>query len=422
MNGRRVGTLTRERDGNLSFAYRPQWLELEAALPLSLSLPLASTPYRGARVESFFDNLLPDNVEIRRRLEGHFQTDSASAFDLLAAIGGDCVGALQIVAEGLEIDVKQIRATPVSDEEIASTVRGLRQAPLGMHPDSDDFRISLAGAQEKTAFLWYEHAWHRPQGATPTSHIFKPRIGKQPHGPDLTDSVENEWLCLRLARALGLPVARAEIASFDEVTVLVVERFDRAWSSDGSWLIRLPHEDLCQALGVRPAKKYEGDGGPGIPTVMELLRGATDPAADRRTFMRACIAYWLLAAIDGHAKNFSIELLSGGRFNLSPLYDVMSAYPLLGEAGLHERTIRMAMAAVGKNRHYRWYDILPRHWLSTAAASRFDPAEVGEILDDLSARAVDAATSVGDSLPPDFPDRVASPIFEGLLALAKRLG
>ena len=143
-----------------------------------------------------------------------------------------------------------------------------------MTDNEKDFRISIAGAQEKTALLYYQKKWCRPLGMTPTSHIFKLPIGFIQHqNMDLSDSCENEYLCLEIARAFGLPVANTRIENFLDVKVLIVERFDRQWSSDKTWLMRLPQEDLCQALGYSPNLKYEADGGPGIAEIYKISIG-----------------------------------------------------------------------------------------------------------------------------------------------------
>jgi len=123
-----------------------------------------------------------------------------------------------------------------------------------------------------------------------------------PDGADFSDTPWNEWLCLTLCRALGLETANAQVLKFDGKPVIVVERFDRVWQ-DGV-LYRLPQEDICQALGVPPVWKYQSDGGPGIIDVPEFLNGAVAPHEDRLPFMKVQIVFWLLAAIDGHAKNF----------------------------------------------------------------------------------------------------------------------
>lgn len=296
INGEIVGTLSFTTIKQMQVTYDQRWLQSENCRPLSLSLPLTEQTLSGQAVESFFDNLLPDNSEIRRRIQTRFGAASDRCFDLLWHIGRDCIGAVQLIPETEDCpDVTRITATPLTDTEIAATLLNYRTIPLGMSGDND-FRISLAGAQEKSAFLWHEGRWCRPLGTTPTSHIFKLPIGQIPQ-IDLRDSVENEWLCNLILKAYNLPVADAEMLVFDGVKVLSVKRFDRKRSIDGSWVIRLPQEDMCQALAVPPAFKYESDGGPGIKTIMDLLYGSASASQDRRTFMKAQLVYWLIAGL-----------------------------------------------------------------------------------------------------------------------------
>ena len=151
----------------------------------------------------------------------------------------------------------------------------------------------------------------------------------EPRNIDLRQSNHNEWLCLEILKAYGIDVAKAQLASFEDQNVLVTERFDRRWSMDGRWLMRLPQEDFCQALGVSPALKYENHGGPGIKEGMDLLRGSQQAIHDRETFFKLQILFWMLAAIDGHAKNFSLFIEPGSAYRMTPVYDVLSAYPLM---------------------------------------------------------------------------------------------
>ncbi len=306
-----VGTYSRAPNGSTAFRYDPAWISSDRSFPVSLSMPLSDRIWSGTSANNFFDGLLPDDQAIRDKIASREHADSTGTFDLLAVIGRDCVGALRFVPEGLDPgDPAKMTYRSVSDDEIASRIASLGTVPLGVHFGDDDFRISIAGVQEKTAFLRIDDQWQLPLGPTPTSHIFKPAMKESPSGADFSDTPWNEWLCLKLCRAFGLESAKAEVLIFDGKPVIVVERFDRLWR-DGV-LYRLPQEDICQALSVPPMRKYQSDGGPGIKDILEFLNGAVAPREDRMTFMKAQIVLWLLAAIDGHAKNFSIFLTPGG--------------------------------------------------------------------------------------------------------------
>jgi len=314
LNGRLVGQLRRETSGAVSFQYDQSWLDWESALPVSLSLPIRQQAYVGAPVLAVFENLLPDSDRLRHQIAARAHAEGTDAYSLLAAIGHDCVGALQFLATDSEPGpAGALDAVPVSDHEIANILDNLATVPLGITED-ESFRISIAGAQEKTALLRWNDRWYKPRGTTATTHIFKPSIGKLPNGVDLTASVENEYLCLKILRELGLPATNADMKTFGDRRVLIVERFDRLWTRDKR-LLRLPQEDCCQALSVPPNLKYESDGGPGIPGIVRMLRGSDDAASDQRSFLKANIVFWLLGATDGHAKNFSVFLSPG---DLSP--------------------------------------------------------------------------------------------------------
>ena len=423
MNGEPVGEWRRSATGTQEFQYAKAWLTAAAARPLSLSLPLHTPPYRKGVVE-FFDNLLPDNRAIRERIQRRFDTASTGAFDLLQEIGRDCVGALQLLPEDHPlVNVRKITGERLTTGAVAKVLASSLSAGFGRGEKvDDDFRISLAGAQEKTALLWHKGDWHRPTGSTPTTHILKLPMGGNPQGIDLSTSVENEWLCAQIVRAYGIPVADCNVETFGEQKTLVVERFDRRLSADGKWFMRLPQEDFCQATATSPALKYENDGGPGIEKIMELLLGSATAAADRRDFMRTQLVFWLLAAIDGHAKNFSIFLQAGGAYRLTPRYDILSAHPMLGHGRgkLSPHKIRMAMAVRGKNRHYRWKEISARHWLETA--KRCGLSEMKSIMDEVIARTPKVLEQASARLPRKFPAVIAETIFKGTAAAARTLG
>ncbi len=425
MNGERVGEWRRPASGGQEFVYAESWLSSPAARPVSLSLPLRphTQPYRKG-VAEFFDNLLPDNRSIRERIQQRFRAASGGAFDLLREIGRDCVGALQLLAEDdAPENVRKINTKRLTNDGVAKILAGsLNPASGGHDPTDDTFRISLAGAQEKTALLKFEGAWHCPIGATPSTHILKLPMGSNPQGIDLSSSVENEWLCAQLVEAYGIPVAKCGMETFVEQKALGGERFDRRLAANGKWFMRLPQEDFCQATATSPALKYESDGGPGIAKIMGLLLGSENAAQDRHDFMRTQLVFWLLAAIDGHAKNFSVFLLPGSAYRLTPRYDVLSAYPVLGHGRgkLSQHKIRMAMAVWGKNRHYRWQEISARHWLETARHCGF--AEMKSVVEDVVANTPRVIARAKELLPPGFPAEIAEPILAGTADSAQRLG
>ena len=425
-NGVRVATWRIPARGDMELEYARDWRQSASGRPLSLSLPFGvdDSPLKGQAVASYFDNLLPDSAEIRRRLAGRFRTASVDPFDLLAAIGRDCVGAVQLLPlDEAPLGHDRIAGTPLSEAQVAAHLQGMLAPPAPGQGAEDEFRISIAGAQEKSALLWHEGQWLLPQGATPTTHILKLPLGLVGNmKADLTTSVENEWLCMHLLRAFGLPVANTAIRDFAGQRVLCVERFDRQLHPSGSWIMRLPQEDFCQVHGVPPTRKYEADGGPGLPEIARVLASSERAEQDIATLLQAQILFWMMAATDGHAKNFSIQLLPQGRYRLTPLYDVVSILPIMGDAPnqFRRHKAKLAMAVSGKNRHYKLTEIQRRHFNAMATKCGYG-ASAEPLIEHILQRVPEAIEEVNAQLPTGFPQRVADTIFTGLQEAARAL-
>ena len=291
-----------------------------------------------------------------------------------------------------------------------------------MAMDADEeFRISIAGAQEKTAFLFHKGRWWRPAGATPTTHIFKLPLGLIGNlQVDMQGSVENEWISSRIMNAFGLKMAECEILRFGERKVLSVERFDRALMV-GSWIARLPQEDFCQALGVPVTEKYENQGGPGVADILRVLNASSTAMEDKRAFVKAQIVFWLMAATDGHAKNFSIFHERGGTYRLTPFYDVLSMWPIIGHGtGLLDlRKATMAMGVKGKSLHRKIHEIRPYHWDWAARLAGLGDAT--DLIEEITTQVPKALAVVDREIPNDFPKKIRDAIFEGIRNQSQKL-
>lgn len=434
MNGQLVGRWSHTRSKSSVFQYAPDWMQSPAARALSLSMPMTAgnAEHRGQVVENYFDNLLPDNDAIRQRIRSRFGTKSTQPFELLMAIGRDCVGAVQLLPVDAQPDGwNKVQSEPMSEAQVAGALRSASSDfPLGQrHPNGMDFRISIAGAQEKTALLRYGGQWRRPLGATPTTHILKLPLGLVGNmRADLWDSVENEWLCAKILESLGFKVAHTEMARFEDQKTLVVERFDRRWQNiepnaqhvfgfeprQNVWIARLPQEDFCQIAGVGPSKKYEVDGGPGISQCLDHLGGSLNANEDRTQFVLAQLAFWLLAATDGHAKNFSVFLHRGGGYSMTPLYDVLSAWPIIGKGAdkFAKQDAKLAMAMHSRSKHYKLAEIRVRHWKSLATTCGADG--VWEKMVNMVEGVDHALQAVHSQLPADFPEKTWRRVSEGL--------
>ncbi|WP_153110954.1 type II toxin-antitoxin system HipA family toxin [Propionivibrio limicola] len=427
MNGIPVGYWESSRQGE-RLRYFDGWLADEQSRPLSLSLPfLAGNPaYQGAIVTDFFDNLLPDSEAIRRRLAQRHQAGGTDAFRLLAKLGRDCVGALQLLAEGeVPSDIYEINGEALDGAGVAQCLRNATSSQtLGRHDHEEDLRLSIAGAQEKTALLRHRGQWLLPRGSTPTTHIFKLPMGLVGHmQADMRTSVENEWLCSKLMEAYGIPVAHCDIAQFEDQKALVVERFDRRLASDGSWIIRLPQEDMCQATGTSPLFKYQADGGPGISRIMGILLGSDNAGQDRKIFFKTQIIFWVLAATDGHGKNFSIAHLPGGRYQATPIYDVLSAHPVIGKGAnqISPHKAKLAMAVRGSANYYLIEQIERRHWIAQAQQVGLGAAAGEALIEEVIGLTEAVIEQVSKRLPDDFPLDIADAIFSGMRRQSARL-
>lgn len=420
MNGILVGQWSQGGRGSNTFQYDPAWINSEYARPLSNSIPIIpSHPIvKGEVVAHYFDNLLPDSAEIRNRIQSKFRTGSTAIIELLQAIGRDCVGAVQILPVGeIPHDVHQVSSSPINDKQVAELLRANSSGRvIGQELDDEYFRISIAGAQEKTALLKINGAWHLPHGATPTTHILKLPLGLigGERRFDMTTSIENEWLCAKILEKLDFNVAQTEIATFEDVKALVVKRFDRKWVENNTWIARIPQEDFCQVFGLPNTKKYEADGGPGIVKIMQYLAASQFAEEDRLHFIKTQFMFWLLAASDGHAKNFSMAINEGSNFQLTPLYDVLSAWPIIGNQynQIPYQRAKLAMAIRTRNVHYNFDDIARRHWQEFTR--KLGVPNAFEEMQHIADKIMEKIDSIYEELPDGFPTALIDIIKSGV--------
>jgi serine/threonine-protein kinase HipA len=263
----RAGRITR-RQGMLHFAYDDDYRRRHAPTPLSVSMPVETAEHPHQTVAPWLAGLLPDNESVLARWARTFHVGN-SAFALLGTpVGEDCAGSVRFVRENrLEAALSRDATVGWLDEAgVAKRLRDLKRDGTAWLGADFTGRFSLAGAQAKTALLYQDGHWGVPSGAAATSHILKPAIT----GFDSHDL--NEHLCLSAARRAGLLAANTRIATFEDQTAVVAERYDRVPAPQG-WMRRIHQEDTCQALGLAPDRKYQNDGGP-TPTA---TLGAAQP-------------------------------------------------------------------------------------------------------------------------------------------------
>lgn len=326
VEGSVIGRLTADRFSRMKFEYERAWLDNERSHSLSVTLPLGQTELSQRMVLPWLWNLLPENRQVLQRWAQQYQVSAAHPFKLLMHVGDDLPGAAQFIP-GEKLQQAQSNQPTIewlTDEDLSQRLIELREDIAAARRPGDIGRTSLPGATAKTALYWDEQTkrWGVPGGSTPTTHIIKPAPAEF-HG-----LVENQHLCHELAARLGLPVARSRVLQLEQ-SYLVLERFDRLPPTSGSPLVRRVHqEDLCQALGQMPTSKYQEQGGPGIPTIVSLLRRVScAPEIDVDRFLQANMLNWLLGGTNAHAKHYSLLIGAGDEIRLAPLYDISSQLP-----------------------------------------------------------------------------------------------
>ena len=355
-----------DRGGTLSFQYDPGWIDLKDAFPLSVSMPLTEAPYRQRFIKTFLSNLLPESPAVLETWEKKYHVSRNNPFGLLKHVGEDVPGALQFVrpdrlAEYQSPDPLQIQWLTVAD--LKGRMALLRKDAAAFRLASDQGRMSLAGAQAKTALYFDGQRWGVPRGRMPTSHILKPRI------PGFDGIVENEHLCQDIAARCGLAAARSFVLELDE-PVIVVERFDRLPHPDPKHILRRVHqEDMCQALQKLPTEKYQESRGPGIETIVRLLRAvSTADQEDVWRFVDANMFNYFIGGTDAHAKNYSLLFGTNQQVRLSPLYDVSTQLPYQDKIPQ-----RLAMKV---GRFYEITLVRLADWQSLARHCKLDEARV----------------------------------------------
>ncbi len=337
LHGQRAGRLERKSQARLSFAYADKWIEKKSA-PISLSLPLREGVYGHDECAPFFEGLLPEG-DFLKAISRTLHVSARNSFQLLAELGGECAGAISVGPIGGPVP-GQAEHPPrwLSESDLAELLTDLPDRPLlGSIDEEDGVRISLAGAQDKVGVLFDGERIGLSQGYPPSTHIVKAPI------PGVNDPIANEAFCMELAAIADLDAARAEPRTADGHEYLLVQRYDRDKGAEPDG--RLHQEDLCQALGLVPAVKYENEGGPNVADCAQLIhRHSAAPARDIIAFLDALVFNFLIGNNDAHSKNYSLLLDGPGAIRIAPLYDLLSIAVIDGASR------RLAMKYGGEKR------------------------------------------------------------------------
>ncbi len=324
-----VGHLIQDDGGQMVFNYAESWLQKPDATPLSHSLPLRRKRFTRKECRGYFAGVLPEESK-REIIARNLGISERNDYAMLERIGGECAGAVTFLLVGEPLPARDDHYRALSSPELAGILRELPLRPL--LAGETGIRLSLAGAQDKIAVRVEGEAISLPLGGAPSTHILKPAVER------FAGVVFNEAYCMKLAAAVGLPVAKTEIRRVEEVEYLLVERYDRTHSQspEGAALERLHQEDFCQALGIVSENKYQKEGGPSLKQCFALLREVSSaPVLDLARLLDAVIFNFLVGNNDAHGKNFSMLYRGAGTARLetwlAPLYDVVSTryYPEL---------------------------------------------------------------------------------------------
>ena len=311
-----VGQLVFDNEERLSFQYDKSWLSFKERFPLSLALPLEAKIYGHLETKSFFENLLPEG-EIKDLLEAHGKSSIKSEFGFLQEFGGDCAGAFKILPEKAKA-LKKVKPRKELKVDVIYKYLGEKKSLTDVILNKEGGKFSLAGAQDKFAVSFEKNKIYLPLDGGPTTHIIKPHVR---YFNSTHDTPYNEYLCMKLAGAVGLNVPGVDIID-GEYPLFIVERFDRIQTK--TVVSRIHQQDFCQAQGITSLKKYESDGGPSFADNYKLVKAySSAPIPDLNQLLKWLLFNLIIGNNDSHSKNLAfLQTVDGIR--LAPFYDLLS--------------------------------------------------------------------------------------------------
>lgn len=343
-----------------SFVYLPEYLALSQPIALSISLPLQAEPYEGAVVRNWFCNLLPEGG-VRDAITARLRIAPNDDFALLAAIGGECAGAVSIQEPGPQNELPQ-KQEEETDLDILLYLQGEDAGEGSWALLGTPLRLSLAGAQDKIAIISEPDRRLRLPGRDELStHILKPDSRRFRGLRDL------EAFGLALAREIDLPVAPSQPIDVMGRPALLIERYDRVLQ-DGK-IQRLHQEDFCQALGYPGEMKYQSQGGPGFGRCSALIREVGLGPRALQGLLDWAVFNALIGNADAHAKNLALLCDQQGRRRLAPFYDLVPTVVL--PESMIERTPALQIGAAA-----RIDAVTAQDWRLFAAESQYAPSFV----------------------------------------------
>lgn len=388
LNNDFVGILSKDDNGGICFQY-----DKNAKSQLSLSLPIREEVYLNKDCKGFFNGLLPESEHVRISIGKKYGINPKNDFSLLNAIGYDCAGAVAFFEDEPKNlkEYYEIKGNVLSDDEFEKYIKELPKKPLALGSDK---RLSLAGAQDKTAIVIINGNVAIPKDNVPSTHIVKPASN------GLSETIENEYLCMKVAEKLGIQIPYIKICQANNTQYLLIERYDRKINDDK--IKRIHQEDFCQASNIASAYKYQAEGGVDFKRCIEILKRTTRPAVSIKKFVELMIFNYLIGNNDAHGKNFSILHYDNGEIVFAPAYDILctSVYP--------ELSSKMAMKIGG---YYESDKIYPRHFERMAKDIGISYTQLKKILINQCEILPDIVKEVSQS----FKNTIGKDIFDTVL-------
>lgn len=279
-------------------------------------------------VTNFLENLLPEGYELSK-MAASKKLSTNDTFGLVCSFGEDMPGSIKVLKSS-DIDNASAYLDEIGLEGIAK--RTLREKDESFEDAIDtinsnqETRLSLPGAQGKFGVSIIDGKIFRPMRGSLSTHIVK-----YDSNPSFTNVVLNEYICMQIAKKIGMNVANTDYEP--KSGSLIVERYDRY--VDQGKIKSLHQFDFCQALDVPSVCKYQKDADSlGINQMREFLNNVSaNPLKDRESLFSYVVFSYLIGNRDGHLKNFSM-VINDGDYSLAPMYDIVSTviYPNLDKS------------------------------------------------------------------------------------------
>jgi serine/threonine-protein kinase HipA len=320
---KQVGTLTQdEASGQLKITYFDAWRRDGYAIAPGLTL---DNQHGLTAAYNYLDNLLPEG-DARHLLAMDLGVAEKQVYPQIRALGQDLSGAFSFTDSAPDLNAPA-HFRLLGEAELIERLNNKEDFGL-LHWD-DKPRLSVAGVQDKlNVFVTAQGDIGFGDGAYCSTHILKFEKPKCEH------LVLNEYICMKLSAAIGLPTAEVEFRRFGSHPALLVSRFDRILDQASNRVLRRHVIDGCQALNLSREHKYErnlGDGrdvlhirdGASLPRLFALCEQTSSPVQAMQWLINWQLFNLMISNYDSHGKNVSLYV-SKDNVAFTPAYDLVN--------------------------------------------------------------------------------------------------